>query len=76
MPNSLYGPDGLRDPLAIMYEALGTEYGLLLRVSDPEEAKRQFAAERRKVADFDLTRISLKTVEIGEANLAVLKRRD
>ena len=75
--STLFGPDGLRDPLAILYLASQQEIGLRLRVSDPDVARAAFMKARREAADFELTNLRFKTLrgDPSGANFAILKEQ-
>jgi hypothetical protein len=64
------------DPLAILYLALRANHGLALQVSDVDEARKKFYKVRQEAADFQLTRLVLRTSQHKDYNLVILKKVD
>lgn len=62
--------------LELWYEALASEFGLILSVSDPEFVRQKLYALRAKSGDADLESISLVVSPTNPQELWMVKRNE
>lgn len=60
----------------ILYQALGSQIGLVLTTSDPERARQALYAARREAADPDLGILQIRLVGVPDGgDLIIIKQK-